>query len=173
MEYKYTNKNLSKEEIEIMLSKSTILKRNMRNLGCCTLTLYLIIILICVSIYLKFTWNNIYIFIIGIYFIMMSIVFFRKRFNLKSVIKSEYKKKSMNQSLKFDEDRYIYSNTDFSTRLNKHSVIEIIKFNKYILIFLLPSKLKSILYFPVFIPKDIFESEEKYIDFINRMGNEQ
>jgi hypothetical protein len=76
------------------------------------------------------------------------------------------KKQVINQEM----ENYTYQKEKLILRLNKNTVSEIIKSKKYTLIVVSPKKLKSILIFTILIENNLFETKEKYNEFINSIS---
>ncbi|NLK94861.1 MAG: hypothetical protein GX275_06680 [Clostridiales bacterium] len=172
MLYEYEIKNnLSMEKIENILKKSKVIKRNLKNIGYLTVTISAFIILLISFILNKFKWNNGNLIIILSYVISMSIVLFSsQKWNIKRFAKRIEKMIGTKHNIEIKDNKYIYSNNNFTVELFKERIAEMIIGESCILILFLPNKFKHIIIIPTIIPKYIFKSKEELNEFINRIS---
>ena len=81
------------------------------------------------------------------------------------------KEKSETQGIEFKDNSYSYRYKQFNILLEQHKVREIITSQGYTLICIAPRKVfKSIVTVTIFIPNNLFGSDDKYNEFINSIS---
>lgn len=172
MLYKFNINSSSENDIKEILEKSKVLKLVVRNISIILGAIALTIMLVISFVANKFQWSDKNIILIVAYIIGVSIVCFRKNINVDRYYSRIEKQIGVSQNIEVKDDKYIYNREGIMVNLQKNTIQEVIVSEKYTLILLLPKKLKRILAIPVIIPNSIFETKEKYNEFISSIKGE-
>lgn len=172
MLYEFNINSSSENDIKEILKKSKVLKLIVRNIGIILGAIALTIMLFISFVANKLQWNDKNIILIVAYIIGVIIVCFRKNINIERYYSGIEKQMGVSQYIEVKDDRYIYKRDGVMVKLQKNTIQEVIVSEKYTLILLLPSKFKLLLAIPVIIPNSIFETKEKYNQFISSIKGE-
>ncbi|MGG7178315.1 hypothetical protein ACQPU1_12010 [Clostridium paraputrificum] len=171
-EYEIGN-NLSREDIGSMFSKSRTVKR----FAAYTWFYHIFFLTISVGLYILLTflinnhkWNNMNNIVIGMYIIYIFYRIYRRKYDLVGWIKNTEKRvKNKSLSIEVKDNVFRYMEDDICILLDKDTVDEILSYEEYTLIFIAFRKVK-IIFFPIFIPNNIFSSEDILNKFISTIS---
>ncbi|MBE6046905.1 MAG: hypothetical protein E7213_00600 [Clostridium sp.] len=172
MVYEYSNENLSKKQIAIMLQKSESIKKNVKNIAYCAMSIFLIIFLLISFVICNYRWDSNNLILLVAYLIGICRVFLKKNVNTEKLEETEDKEKNKEQIIEYKNYIYKYKCDKFTVVLKSDTVKEIIKSNDYTLLCIFPKRLKNITTFTIFIPNDLFGTKEKYNQFISSIKGE-
>lgn len=170
MLYEYTFDNLPGEEIENMLINSKEVRRVGTNSNYFIVTISGILIMLILFILNNYKWSNYNIIIIVCYIISMLMTKFKKGLDVTPIYKKIEDISRNKLRIEIDSDVCMYHEGKFTANLNKSTVIEVLTSENNTLIILTPRKLKIFFIYPIVIKNNIFETEERYNEFINRIS---
>lgn len=169
MLYEYSFNELPSEEIEELINKSKEVRRAVTNSNYLIVTTGGIIIMMILFILNNYNWSNYNIIVIVCYIISMLMTKFRKEVDLKPFCKKVEESIRNKQSIEIDDGIYKHNDGKFTIHLNKNTVSEIITSKHHTIIMVIPKRLKTFFIVPIVIKNNIFESEDKYNEFIEHI----
>lgn len=180
-EYKISE-SINKEQLGDMLKKSKILVRNYFNFVVLSRTIFLMILML-IGVIVTFINKPpiIYIELLGISVgvIMLSTIYnsllhHKHAAKIKApkwMVEILEKYWNENRSFEVEENMCTYIFGKFKTIFTKEQVTEVLKSKEYTIIIVTPKLLKYIhMMDPVIISNNLFESQEKYNEFINSIS---